>query len=140
MLHLPIDQSLFHSQANQTSGCAHGGGCVTYFTYFTYWLYLRIESGVGGRGRTAGSKTTTTRSCPRGRQPFRCPAASSTTSRTISSPFRTPLTRRAEEEDEQKQEEEEDRSRSRSRRSREEGQEEQEEQVEWISVGVANGS
>jgi hypothetical protein len=109
------------------------GRCVTYFTYFTYWLYLRIESGVGGRGRTAGSKTTTTRSCPRGRQPFRCPAASSTTSRTISSPFRPPLTRRAEEEDEQKQEEEQD-------RSREEGQVGQEEQVEWISVGVANGS
>ena len=109
------------------------GRCGTYFTYFTYWLYLRIESGVGGRGRTAGSKTTTTRSCPRGMQPFRCPAASSTTSRTISSPFRPPLTRRAEEEDEHKQEEEQD-------RSREEGQVEQEEQVEWISVGVANGS
>ena len=84
---------------------------------------------MGGRGLTAGSKTTTTRSYPRGRQPFRCPAASSTTSRTTSSPFRTPLTRRAEE-DEQKQEVEQDRSR----------EEEEEEEEEWISVGVANGS
>jgi hypothetical protein len=38
MLHLPMDQSVFHSEANQTSSCAHG--TLRYLLYLLYLLAL----------------------------------------------------------------------------------------------------